>query len=147
MTFHVTFLWGSWIQIWSNFSKSTHLFLLHLPSARVKTWARLCLPQEPGQACRTAGVLLPHLMSMKKVAHWSVQDLPQVLQQLLLHTHNINLASERLPSDQTVCFFLWLLIQISIPLHVRPVSWRLLLILVLQLLPAMLPGTTINPFC
>lgn len=90
------------MQIQSKFSTSAQLFLLHLPPARVKTWTGLCLPQ----ATRRAGVLLAHVMSMQKMAHWSVQDLPGVLQELLLHTHNvkINLASERLLSNQTVVF-------------------------------------------
>lgn len=63
-------------------------------------------------------------MSMQKMAHWSVQDLPQVLQQLLLHTHRLKLIWQVKGCFQTkLCvFFLWLFIQISIPLHVRPVS-------------------------
>lgn len=100
MTFHVTFLWGSRIQIQRDFSKST------LHQQEWKPGLGSVFLREPGQACRRAAVLLPHVMSMQKMAHWSVQVLPRVLQQLLLHTHKvkINLASERLLSNQTVFF-------------------------------------------
>lgn len=45
-------LWGRRIQIQSNFSISTQLFLLHLPPARVKMWARL---SSSGNQVRLAG--------------------------------------------------------------------------------------------
>lgn len=142
------YLWSSRVQIQSNFSKSTQLFLLHLPPARVKTWTRLCLPQETRSGLQESLVSSYHMMSMQKMAHWSVQDLPRVLQQLLLHIM-LKLIWQVKDCFQTkLCvFFLWLFIQISVPFHVRPVSFRLLLILVLQLLHAMLPSTIRNPFC
>lgn len=93
MTFHATFLsvrqLGYKSKATSVNQPSCSYFTFH--QQEWKPGQGSVFLRKPGQACRRAGVLLPHVMSMQKMAHWSVQGLPRVLQQLLPHTYNVKL--------------------------------------------------------